>query len=98
MSTVTTLNSVSTALPVPQYRAPVTVTPVSSPSVWQKPTASSKSLPGVRIVVDTVLPSSWMVIGSSTIRSSGERRAPSGVTVVTNTRRVRPRLIPSGYG
>jgi hypothetical protein len=66
--------------------------------VWQKPTASSKSWPGVRIVVETVVPSSWIVIGSSTISWSGVRRTPSGVTVVITTRRVRPRLMRPGYG
>ena len=54
VSTVTMLNSVSTALPLsPQYRQPVTGAPANSPSVKHKPTASSKSSPGVRIVVVT---------------------------------------------
>ena len=67
----------------------MTGAPASNPSVKQNPAASSKSLPGVRIVVDTTVPSSWMVIGSSTMRSSGRRRAPSGPTFVTITRSVR---------
>ena len=46
----------------------------------QNPAASSKSWPGVRIVVETTVPSSWIVIGSSTISSSGRRAAPSDVT------------------
>ena len=71
---------------------------MSRPSVWQNPTASSKSLPGVRIVVETTVPSSWIVIGSSTIRSSGRRRTPSGLTDVTRNRRVRERLTRPGYG
>jgi hypothetical protein len=54
-------------------------------------------LPGVRIVVETTLPSSWIVIGSSTIRSSGARFTPSGVTELTITRRVRLRATPPGY-
>ena len=41
VSTVTTLNSVSVAVPVAQYRTPVTGMPASRPSVWQNPTASS---------------------------------------------------------
>ncbi len=58
----------------------------------QNPAASSKSCPGVRIVVDTTTPSSWMVIGSSTMRSSGRRRRPVGVVVVTISRSVRLRV------
>ena len=38
------------------------------------------------------VPSSWIVIGSSTISWSGPRRTPSGVTAVTTIRRVRLRL------
>ena len=47
----------------------------SSPSVKQKPTASSKSWPGVRMVVATRTSSRWIDIGSSTISSSGARGA-----------------------
>ena len=57
----------------------------------QNPAASSKSWPGVRIVVDTTVPSSWIVIGSSTISSSGRRRRRSAVTRVTMSRSVRVR-------
>ena len=71
VSTVTSLNSLATAEPLAQYRTPLTAAPPSRPSVKQNPAASSKSLPGVRIVVDTTMPSSWIVIGSSTISSSG---------------------------
>jgi hypothetical protein len=41
VSTVTTFHSLSEAAPFAQYRTPFTATPASSPSVWQKPTASS---------------------------------------------------------
>ena len=41
VSTVTTLNAVSTADPVAQYRTVWTGAPASSPSVKQNPTASS---------------------------------------------------------
>ena len=41
VSTVTTLNAVSTAEPVAQYRTVWTGAPASRPSVKQKPTASS---------------------------------------------------------
>src|SRR5690348_15387048 len=44
-----------------------------------------------------MLPSSWIVIGSSTIRSSGARLTPSGVTELTITRRVRLRPTTQGY-
>ena len=89
VSTVTTLNSLAIALALLQYRTPVTGAPASSPSVKQNPTASSKSLPGVRIVVLTTSPSSWIVIGSSTINVSGRRCAPSSVTRRTRRRCVR---------
>ena len=46
----------------------------------------------MRIVVDTTMPSSWIVIGSSTISSSGRRVVlPSGVTRVTMNRSIRLR-------
>jgi hypothetical protein len=54
-----------------QYRQRSTGAPSRSPSVKQKPTASSKSSPGVRIVVVTSWPSSRISSGSSTINSSG---------------------------
>jgi hypothetical protein len=44
--------------------------------VRQNPAASSKSWPGVRIVVDTSAPSSWISSGSSTISWSGWRVTP----------------------
>ncbi len=52
----------------------------------QNPTASSKSWPGVRMVVLTTVPSSWIVIGSSTISVSGRRVEPAAVTRRTSTR------------
>jgi hypothetical protein len=46
---------------------------------------------------DTTVPSSWIVIGSSTIRSSGRRRADPDVTAVTRKRSVRPRAGTNGW-
>jgi len=76
VSTLTTLNSLSTADPVPQYRQRRTGAPPSRPSLWQSPAASSKSWPGVRIVVATRTPSRWISSGSSTMSWSGWRRRP----------------------
>ncbi len=50
-----------------------------SPSLTRKPAASSKSLPGVRIVTATLtgswcLPLTWIAIGSSVARRSGRSR------------------------
>jgi hypothetical protein len=45
----------------------------------------------VRIVVLTVTPSSWMVIGSSTTSSSGRRAVAPSCTLVTSTVSLRPR-------
>ena len=66
----------------------------------QKPTASSKSLPGVRIVVDTTVPSSWIVIGSSTIRSSGDAAHTVGRHRGDHhpARATPTHMQPSGYG
>jgi hypothetical protein len=75
VSTDTTLNSLSTADPVPQYLHWRTGAPPSSPSVKQNPAASSKSWPGVRMVVATSTPSRWISSGSSTMSWSGRRRS-----------------------
>ena len=64
----------------------MTAAPSSIPSVKQKPAASSKSWPGVRIVVDTSVSSSWIDIGSSTIRSSGARLTAADPSLPTVTR------------
>ena len=48
-------------------------------------------MPGVRIVVLTMLPSSWIVIGSSTINSSGRRLTSAPRTDVTSRESLRLR-------
>ena len=73
VSTLTTLNSLSTALARAAVAAADHGAPASSPSPWSSPTASSKSLPGVRMVVATRWPSRCTSSGSSTMRRSGRR-------------------------
>ena len=87
------------AAPVAQYRTPVTGRAAEEPLgvAEARPPARSRC-PGVRIVVDTTVPSSWIVIGSSTISSSGARCTPSAVTLVTISRSVRLRVTSPGYG
>ena len=62
----------------------------------QKPAASSKSWPGVRIVVVTRWSSRWIAIGSSTTSSSGRRDDVPPSKVVVSTVAVRPRVTVRG--
>src|SRR6056297_2147625 len=63
----------------------------SRPSPWRKPAASSKSWPGVRMVVATSTSSRWISRGSSTTSSSGARPPSSPSKRRVSTVTVRPR-------
>ena len=71
----------------------------AQPSLWQKPTASSKSWPGVRMVVATLVPSSPIANGSSVARVTGRRPRDGSSADQGRTSLVRRdrELTPSGY-
>jgi len=94
------LKADAAAEPFAQYFTSTTGWSASSPSLWQKPTASSKSWPGVRMVVATLVPSSSIANGSSVARVTGRRpcdgsSADQGRTSLVSARDLE--LTPSGY-
>ena len=98
VSTLTTLNSLSTALPGAAVAA--ADAPARRRAARRRgtsPTASSKSWPGVRIVVPTRWSSRRTSSGSSTMRRSGRRRSAWPSQCWVSIVAVRPRVTARGY-
>ena len=91
VATSTTLASSSAPGPAPTTSA----APAIRPSPTRKPTASSSSWPGVRIVTASARPSTRISSGSSTATSSrtNSRRSPSTRSIHV---RATPESIASG--